>query len=151
MRDCQLVSTIRCIRAYVNSIDIDALFGEEGDVAGPSTPSKKNVKAEPPSSHKKKPLASDSDDEVLPPPTPSKRVAKPKHGRLISNEQPIEDFKRITSSGDLFKKAIQDMGAVVKDNVEGSFSRSAFPLAVECLKTMRSTALGYEEVETYNE
>jgi len=70
---------------------------------------------------------------------------------LISNENPLEDFKRITSSGDLFRKAIQDMGAVVKENVESSFSKSAFPLAVDCLKIMRETALGYEEVETYNE
>ena len=40
---------------------------------------------------------------------------------------------------------------MVKENVEASFSRSAFPLAIECLQAMRRTALMYEEVETYNE
>lgn len=52
--------------------------------------------------------------------------------------------------GDVFRKAIQDLGAVVKENIEASFSRQAFPLAIDCLKAMRETALTYEEVETYN-
>jgi ATP-dependent DNA helicase 2 subunit 2 len=43
------------------------------------------------------------------------------------------------------------MGAVVRENVAASFSRQAFPLAIECLKKMREVALMYEEVETYNE
>jgi hypothetical protein len=85
-----------------------------------------------------------------PVPAPAK-PAKPKKGRLVSNEQPLEDFHRLVEGeGDVFRKAIQDLGAVVKENVEGSFSRSAFPLAIECLKAMRETALVYEEVETYN-
>jgi ATP-dependent DNA helicase 2 subunit 2 len=71
---------------------------------------------------------------------------------LISNQHPLDDFNRlIEGEGDVFRKAIQDLGAVVKENVEASFSRQAFPLAIECLKAMRSTALTYEEVETYNE
>lgn len=79
-------------------------------------------------------------------------MAKPKHGRLISNQQPLEDFNRlIEGEGDVFRKAIQDLGAVVRENVEASFSKQAFPLAIDCLKAMRSTALTYEEVETYNE
>jgi ATP-dependent DNA helicase 2 subunit 2 len=78
--------------------------------------------------------------------------AKPKKGRLVSNENPLEDFNRlIEGEGDVFRKAIQDLGAVVKENVEHSFSHQAFPLAIECLKAMRQTSLTYEEVETYNE
>ena len=98
--------------------------------------------------------AESEESEVLPPPSASakKSSAKPKHGRLVSNEQPLEDFNRlIEGEGDVLRKAIQDMGAVVKENVEASFSRQAFPLAIECLMAMRSTALTYEEVETYNE
>ena len=64
----------------------------------------------------------------------------------------MEDFHGlIEGEGDVFRKAIQDLGAVVKENVEASFSRQAFPLALDCLQAMRSTALTYEEVETYNE
>ena len=64
----------------------------------------------------------------------------------------MEDFNNLVEGeGDAFRKAIQDLGAVVMENVEGSFSRAAFPLAIECLQAMRQTALMYEEVETYNE
>ena len=108
-----------------------------------------------PVSHRRKPhmIGSGSDDDVLPPPDQLNKVsAKPKPGRLISNERPLEDFNRLVEDeGDVFRKAIQDLGAVVKENVEGSFSGSAFPLAIECLQAMRRTALTYEEVETYNE
>lgn len=77
--------------------------------------------------------------------------SKPKPGRLISNSSPIDDFNRVIQVGDVFRKAIQDMNEVVKENVESSFSRQNFAAAIDCLKLMRSTALGYEEVETYNE
>jgi len=147
------------------SIDIDALFDEDekketnGTQAKqePATPkSGKPVKEEKtPGSGRKKPhfVESGSDDYVLPPPDQSKNTpAKPKTGRLVSNERPLEDFNRLVEGeGDVFRKAIQDLGAVVRENVEGSFSRSAFPLAIECLQAMRKTALTYEEVETYNE
>ena len=89
----------------------------------------------------------------MPPPSSTQTPSsKPKPGRLISNQRPLEDFHGlIEGEGDVFRKAIQDLGAVVKENVEASFSRQAFPLALDCLQAMRSTALTYEEVETYNE
>jgi ATP-dependent DNA helicase 2 subunit 2 len=121
------------------SIDIDDLFNEESVKAEPTTPSK----AAPASQQEVKP-------DIAPSPTPTK--SKPKKGRLVSNETPLEDFRAlIEGEGDVFRKAIQDLGQVVKENVAASFSRQAFPLAIECLKSMRETALMYEEVETYNE
>ncbi|ORX39724.1 SPOC like C-terminal domain-containing protein [Kockovaella imperatae] len=75
-----------------------------------------------------------------------------KRGRLISNERPVEDFRRvIEGEGDVFRKAIRDLGVVIKENVAASFSRQAFPMAIECLEAMRETALVYEEVETFND
>ena len=129
-----------------SSIDIDDLFDESTTAKKePSTPSQK-VKDEPQSSRKNV----HEDDDMLPPAPPP--PAKPKKGRLISNERPLEDFNRlIEGEGDVFRKAIQDLGAVVEENVAGSFSSQAFPLAIDCLKAMRSTALMYEEVETWNE
>lgn len=101
----------------------------------------------------------DADPDFLPAPP-----AKPKPGRLVSNEAPLADFRRLVQGeGDVFRKAvsgpvlpllttqIQDLGAVVKENVAASFSHSAFPLALKCLEEMRATALTYEESETYNE
>ncbi|CAD6581135.1 MAG: ATP-dependent DNA helicase II subunit 2 [Tremellales sp. Tagirdzhanova-0007] len=143
-------------------IDIDALFdGYENDGTqankNPATPkSSKTVKVQrSPISDRKKPhfIESESDDDILAPSEqPKPATAKPKRGRLISNERPMEDFNNLVEGeGDAFRKAIQDLGAVVMENVEGSFSRAAFPLAIECLQAMRQTALMYEEVETYNE
>lgn len=152
------------------SLDIDDLFG-----AAPSVPNLQ-VKPEPTSpvkpkvegSEDSKPKIEDDPHFILP-----KTKAKPKAGRLISNERPLEDYNRLVQGeGDMFKKAvspsfqtspaarshscaeqpqIQDLSAVVKENVAASFSRSAFPLALECLEAMRGTALTFEEVETYNE
>lgn len=125
-----------------DSIDIDDLFAEEQDgvKAEPISPSTKTrVKDEPASQADEKP-----DINATPRP-------KPKKGRLVSNENPLDDFNRlIEGEGDVFRKAIQDLGLVVKENVESSFSRQAFPLAIDCLKAMRQTSLTYEEVETYN-
>lgn len=94
----------------------------------------------------KKPDFANDPDFILPP----SADAKPKPGRLISNLKPLEDFKRVTASGDVFKKAIQDIGAVVKENVAASFSKQAFPGAIACLEEARSTALMFEETDTYN-
>ncbi|WWD15786.1 hypothetical protein CI109_100210 [Kwoniella shandongensis] len=146
-------------------IDIDELFADDANEQpskGESSTPRKGVKAEPFSpakpSQAKPRFIEDEDDEESPAtrqPTSSQQKStpsKPKPGRLVSNAAPLEDFHRlIDEEGDVFRKAIQDLGAVVKENVEVSFSKQAFPLAIECLKAMRETALTYEEVETYNE
>lgn len=140
MKDCEVLFDRLLWAALIYSIDIDDLFNEEAVKPEPTTPQK----AAPASQQQ----------EVKPdiPPSPVQHKSKPKKGRLISNETPLEDFRSlIEGEGDVFRKAIQDLGQVVKENVGSSFSRQAFPLAIECLRAMRETALMYEEVETYNE
>lgn len=141
----------------MSSIDIDALFDEpDEDEAYEGKGKGKAVKNEPTTPTKPKASqngAGDADDEAdvkqEADRTPAKH--KPKRGRIISNEAPLDDFNRLISGeGDVFRKAIQDLGAVVRENVESSFSHQAFPLAIECLQAMRKTALVYEEVDTYN-
>lgn len=132
------------LRKLTVRIDIDELFDNPGpaktDTLSPAKP-KVDSRAD------KKPDFADDPDFILPPSADS----KPKPGRLISNLRPLEDFKRVTASGDVFKKAIQDIGVVVKENVAASFSKQAFPGAIACLEEARATALMYEESETYNE
>ncbi|WWC61275.1 uncharacterized protein I303_103856 [Kwoniella dejecticola CBS 10117] len=150
-------------------IDIDELFDESGTQvkAESSTAAKSDKpKIERPSPIKgtDNPRFIESDDEDMQSPAPTntrsaqepgisnKGKPKPKAGRLISNETPLEDFKRlIEGEGDIFRKALQDLGAVVEENIQSSFSYQNYPTAIECLKEMRATALMYEEVETYNE
>lgn len=122
-------------------VNIDELFDDREPAKAAHTSSRAKAANE----DEKKPDFADDPDFILPPP------AKPKPGRIISNQKPLEDFRRVTSTGDVFKKAIQDMGAVVAENVARSFSRQAFPSAIACLEEARSTALMYEESETYNE
>ncbi|EIW69540.1 hypothetical protein M231_07455 [Tremella mesenterica] len=136
------------LREEEGYIDIDELFDDpslsQKPKVEPATPQK--LKPEPISPLQLKAKHNESQNQE-----PSPR-SQPKKGRLVSNQTPLEDFNAlIEGEGDVFRKAIQDLGEVVKENVTASFSRSAFPLALECLKAIRQTALTYEEVDTYNE
>ncbi|KAK6902779.1 hypothetical protein I203_108038 [Kwoniella mangroviensis CBS 8507] len=134
-------------------IDIDELFDEatassQIKAESSSQATKRKVERPPAKEVKDEPRFIESDEEV----EPLNIKAKPKSGRLISNENPLDDFKKlIEGEGDVFRKAIRDLGVVVEENIESSFSYQNYPLALDCLREMRSTALVYEEVETYNE
>nr|XP_019042867.1 hypothetical protein I302_08576 [Kwoniella bestiolae CBS 10118]OCF21797.1 hypothetical protein I302_08576 [Kwoniella bestiolae CBS 10118] len=136
-------------------IDIDELFDETAapsQVKAESSSQATKPKVQRPPEKKVKdetePRFIESDEEI----EPLTIKAKPKSGRLISNETPLEDFKTlIEGEGDIFRKAINDLGLVVDENIQSSFSYQNYPLALDCLREMRSTALVYEEVETYNE
>ncbi|ODO11439.1 hypothetical protein I350_00219 [Cryptococcus amylolentus CBS 6273] len=131
----------------VSSIDDDALL-ENGEQAGAT------IKTEPisqPMDDSQPGAQTASQPKPTVPTSEPTLQGKSKPGRIISNQSPIADFRRVIKEGDVFRKAIQDMGEVVRENVAASFSRQAFPVAIECLALMRETALGYEEVETYNE
>lgn len=81
----------------------------------------------------------------------SSKKSKPKSGRVISNESPLDDFREITSGGgEIVSKAMQDLGEIVLENLATSFSRSGFPLALECLQEYRQQAMELEEEELYN-
>lgn len=86
-----------CVLANSESLDIDELFDEpaSGPVAGTQ------IKPEVSTQDVKPKLEDDAD--FLPAPV----KAKPKPGRLISNEQPLADFRRlIEGEGDVFRKAV---------------------------------------------
>lgn len=89
------------------SLDIDELFG----APAPSVQTTQ-IKDEPVSPAKPKretqedvkPKLEEDPDFILPSPT----KAKPKPGRLISNERPLEDYNRLVQGeGDMFKKAVR--------------------------------------------
>ncbi|KAL1411229.1 ATP-dependent DNA helicase yku80 [Vanrija albida] len=136
-------------------IDIDDLFDDEPTDTKPAEPkieltTPTKPKVEPSSQADAKSSIADDPDFIAP--LPAKTKPKPKSGRLVSNERPLEDFQALVQGeGDVFRKAIQDLGVVVRENVAASFSRQAFPLALKCLEEARSTALMYEEAETYND
>ncbi|KIR74038.1 ATP-dependent DNA helicase 2 subunit 2 [Cryptococcus deuterogattii CA1014] len=128
-------------KAQKEELGEDEGFIDEDELFAESTETKPIIKLEPQSQTSSQPTTS----------TPIPDQNKPKSGRLISNGSPIDDFNRVIQVGDVFRKAIRDMNEVVKENVKSSFSRQNFAEAIDCLQLMRSTALGYEEVETYND
>ncbi len=74
--------------------------------------------------------------------------AKP--GRIIGNAHPVHDFEENTARGDLVTKAVQDMGKVIPEIVESSFSSQRFQEALQCMRVMRDVALKEDEVDEWN-
>ncbi|KAG8851859.1 ATP-dependent DNA helicase II subunit 2 [Tulasnella sp. 330] len=120
----------------------------------------------------------DDDDGLVPPmgstrpaqkpkpqlPTPSKSPAAKKSppksrtraeadirpGRIIGNAFPLDDFKSNLERGDVVSKALQDMGDVITEIVEESFSTQRYDEALSCMKEMRNTALQEDDVGLWN-
>jgi ATP-dependent DNA helicase 2 subunit 2 len=134
----------RCCAFCPIRIDIDALFAAKPEPAGTTAVKREETQG----------------GGASPPP-----ASIPKPGRVISNETPLEDFTAQLNAdiGDNVAKAVRvwrhckgrrtadfhpssfpqmrDLGTVIKENVAASFSSSAFPLALDCLREMRRQAM----------
>jgi len=64
-----------------------------------------------------------------------------KPGRIIGNSHPLRDFRKNLERGDVVSKALEDMGAIIPEILESSFSTQRYQEALECMKEMRKTAL----------
>ncbi|KAF5361629.1 hypothetical protein D9758_007384 [Tetrapyrgos nigripes] len=71
-------------------------------------------------------------------------------GRVIGRTNPLEDFKKTVASTAVYIKAVQDMGDVITEIVVAPFASRRTAELKECLKEMRRTALGEDEIETWN-
>lgn len=60
--------------------------------------------------------------------------------RIIGNTHPLYDFEQNISRGDVVSKAVEDLGNVIMEIVEESFSSQRFQEALDCMKIMRKTA-----------
>lgn len=61
--------------------------------------------------------------------------------RIIGNLHPLYDFQQNISRGDVVSKAVADLGRVIPEIVEESFSAQRYDEALECMKVMRETCL----------
>lgn len=107
MRDSELHTQIGLSTAD-DSLDIDELFGGSRAIEEPSA-TQGDVKNEPISPAK--PKIEQHSQETKPKIEHASQEAatrpKPKPGRLVSNEQPLEDFNRLVQGeGDVFRKAV---------------------------------------------
>jgi len=105
-----------CRATLTLSLDIDELFDEPAPAPATGTQAKPEA-----STQDVKPKL-EEDADFLPAPV----KAKPKPGRLISNEQPLVDFKRlIEGEGDVFRKAVSGVVIAVTDRFRFRTSRSS--------------------------
>ncbi|KAL4254498.1 ATP-dependent DNA helicase II subunit 2 [Abortiporus biennis] len=72
-------------------------------------------------------------------------------GRIIGSAFPLEDFKKNIASGDLVTKAVQDLGAVIREIVMAPFSDRRYAEMIKCMKELRKVALEEDEIDAWNE
>jgi ATP-dependent DNA helicase 2 subunit 2 len=104
----------------------------------------------------------ESDEELLlskrpanPLPTPDRSVSPEVDpgrapGRIIGNTYPLRDFKKNLAQGDVVTKAVEDMGALVKEVVLRPFASRRHKEMIECLVALRDTCLKEDEVDAWN-
>lgn len=79
--------------------------------------------------------------KASPPKSRTRAEADIRPGRIIGNAFPLDDFRSNLERGDVVSKALQDMGVVITEIVEESFSTQRYDEALSCMKEMRETAL----------
>lgn len=64
-----------------------------------------------------------------------------RNNRIIGNIHPLYDFEQNIARGDVVTKAVADMGQVIPEILDDSFSSQRFDEALDCMKAMRKTAV----------
>lgn len=70
--------------------------------------------------------------------------------RIVGTESPLEDFKDNISRGDLVTKAVEDLGAVIKEIVLRPFSARRTEEMLQCMQELRKVCLEEDEVDAWN-
>ncbi|KAG8984122.1 ATP-dependent DNA helicase II subunit 2 [Tulasnella sp. JGI-2019a] len=124
---------------------------DEDDDAGPPTRSTKPRPMPQPKPQLPTPSKSPADAVKKSPPKSRTRVETDiRPGRIIGNAFPLDDFRNNLERGDVVSKALQDMGVVITEIVEESFSTQRYDEAISCMKEMRDTALKEDDVGLWN-
>ncbi|KAG1738615.1 SPOC domain-like protein [Suillus paluster] len=71
-------------------------------------------------------------------------------GRIIGSTYPLRDFKTNLAQGDVVTKAVEDMGAVIKEVVLRPFASRRHKEMIDCMVAMRDTCLKEDEVDAWN-
>lgn len=64
-----------------------------------------------------------------------------RNNRIIGNIHPLYDFEQNIARGDVVTKAVADLGEVIPEILDDSFSSQRFEEALDCMKVMRKTAV----------
>jgi ATP-dependent DNA helicase 2 subunit 2 len=88
-----------------------------------------------------RPHPSDLPTPGLSPPSKGRAAADLRPGRIIGNAFPLNDFRKNLERGDVVSKALKDMGTIIPEIVEESFSTQRYDEALQCMREMRDVAL----------
>ncbi|KAK7059233.1 ATP-dependent DNA helicase yku80 [Paramarasmius palmivorus] len=72
-------------------------------------------------------------------------------GRIIGTAYPLADFEDNIKTGDVVTKAVEDLAAVIEEIVTKPFSSRRTDEMIECMVTLRNTALTEDEIDAWNE
>ncbi|KAH7883997.1 SPOC domain-like protein [Phlebopus sp. FC_14] len=84
---------------------------------------------------------------VSPEPEPDPQRAP---GRIIGNTAPLRDFRKNVVQGDVISKAVEDLGAVVREVVGRPFAIRRKAEMIECLQVLREVCLKEDEIDAWN-
>ncbi|KAG6831636.1 hypothetical protein H0H92_008713 [Tricholoma furcatifolium] len=71
-------------------------------------------------------------------------------GRIIGSTYPLDDFKKNISQGDVVTKAVEDLALVITEIVMRPFASRRHNELIECMTTLRETALLEDEIDAWN-
>ncbi|KAG0703074.1 SPOC like C-terminal domain-containing protein [Suillus ampliporus] len=71
-------------------------------------------------------------------------------GRIIGSTYPLRDFKTNLAQGDVVTKAVEDMGAVIKEVVLKPFASRRHKEMIDSMIAMRDTCLKEDEIDAWN-
>lgn len=138
MASLSLKGQVNAKKSTIKKVADDADTDTEDERHATPEPPHKNGKA---NAQLPTPSVSPTGPKKSPGKTRTRAEADIRTGRIIGNAFPLEDFKTNLERGDVVSKALTDMGAVIQEIVEESFSSQRYDEAVSCMKAMRDTAL----------
>jgi len=91
-----------------------------------------------------------TDRGALPTPAPEEPDRGQARGRIIGSTYPLEDFKANIARGDVVTKAVEDLGAVIKEIVLRPFASRRAEEMIQCMRELRRVCLEEDEIDAWN-
>ncbi|KAH9836702.1 SPOC like C-terminal domain-containing protein [Rhodofomes roseus] len=89
-------------------------------------------------------------NRALPTPAPEEPERGQAPGRIIGSTYPLEDFRANMARGDVVTKAVEDLGAVIKEIVLRPFASRREDEMIQCLRELRRVCLEEDEIDAWN-
>lgn len=82
--------------------------------------------------------------------SPDLGIDECEEGRIIGFSYPLKDWRKNIAEGDVVSKAVEDMSYVIREIVSQPFAERRHGEMIECMREMRETCLGEDEIDEWN-